>query len=151
VDPTEVTQTFDEDTTAPDLTAVVNHLKTQEASKPSIALLRAIEKYRQAISREDLVDVNYAQSRSVTLNKPVNSTNSIVPPAVKGQTLSSSPVEGPLDSIAADAAGLPTNPPPLPHLIPTGSLDKSPLTNATDPGVVGSAPPDSDLAEVWDE
>ncbi|KAA1067823.1 hypothetical protein PGT21_018146 [Puccinia graminis f. sp. tritici] len=149
-EPTEVKQTLDGVTPTPDLNAVVDHLKTKEESKPALALLRAIEKYRLAVSQEAPDDVNGSQSRSATLKKPVNMVNSVLHPVVKGQKLPS-PLGDTLDSIPGDAAGLPTDPSPLPSFNPADSLDNTPLANVADSNVLNSAPSDSNSEAAWDQ
>jgi hypothetical protein len=149
-EPTDVKQTLDGVAPTPDLNAVVDHLKTKEESKPALALLRAIEKYRLAVSQEAPDDVNGSQSRSATLKKPVNMANSVLHPVVKGQKLPS-PLGDMLDSIPADAAGLPIDPSPLPSFNPADSLDNSPLANVADPTVLSSAPSDSNSGATWDQ
>lgn len=52
VNPTDVKPTLDGTISNTDLSGMVSHLETQDDSKPALALLRAIENYRLAVSEQ---------------------------------------------------------------------------------------------------
>ncbi|OAV93096.1 hypothetical protein PTTG_08024 [Puccinia triticina 1-1 BBBD Race 1] len=124
----DVKEALNEGISSSTLTGMVTHLQTKQESKPAMALLRAIEKYRLAVSEDSKVDVNDAQSRSTTLPKPTNIAKSVLSGSPLAHT-PHTPASSLLDSTPAKADPLTQ----LPGFIPANTVDPSSLTNTIDP------------------
>ncbi|KAI7936343.1 hypothetical protein MJO29_015646 [Puccinia striiformis f. sp. tritici] len=128
IDPMDVKQTLDGGIATSDLSGMVNHLKNKEDSKPAIALLRAIENYRQAVSQESQANDTASQSRSTNMKKNGDSKKSLLPSFAQ-QQISNSPASSLVDPTLVDnTSSQLTNSNPI-----TNSITDPSLTNIIDP------------------